>query len=163
MGFYGKRKSVSRVTSPDVVQKAFIFLWCLTIIWCEVGFFHLSLKDCRWPEKRFKLPVCFLVFLRDLVLPSPDPNLFRQSKQFSHILVVSDTQIKNPAIAPSWTSSFFTAFEHLLFDLHLKKSWHFAMHFKPHHVIFLGDMTASGRRAVSDEEYVSSSEGPSRG
>ncbi|KAF9649760.1 hypothetical protein BDM02DRAFT_3185983 [Thelephora ganbajun] len=23
----------------------------------------------------------------------------------------------------------------------------------PHHVIFLGDMTASGRRAVSDEEY----------
>jgi len=28
------------------------------------------------------------------------------------------------------------------------------MHFKPHHVIFLGDMTASGRRAVSDEEWV---------
>ncbi|KAF9793237.1 hypothetical protein BJ322DRAFT_113506 [Thelephora terrestris] len=131
MGFYGKRKSVSRATSPDVVQKAFIALWCLTVIWCEVGFFHLSLKDCRWPEKHLKVT----------------------SKRFSHILVVSDTQIKNPAIAPSWTSSFFAAFERLLFDLHLKKSWHFAMHFKPHHIIFLGDMMASGRRAVSDEEY----------
>ena len=80
------------------------------------------------------------------------PSFLQQSKNFSHILVVSDTQIKNPAIAPSWTSSFFVAFEHLLFDLHLKKSWHFAMHFKPQHIIFLGDMTASGRRAVSDEE-----------
>lgn len=57
MGFYGKRKSVSRATSPDVVQKAFIVLWCLTIIWCEVGFFHLSLKDCQWPEKRLKASV----------------------------------------------------------------------------------------------------------
>ena len=57
MGFYGKRKSVSRVTSPDVVQKAFIVLWCLTVIWCEVGFFHLSLKDCQWPEKRLKASV----------------------------------------------------------------------------------------------------------
>ena len=163
MGFYGKRKSVSRVTSPDVVQKAFIVLWCLTIVWCEVGFFHLSLKDCRWPEKRFKVSVCFLVFLRDLRLPTSNPRLFRQSKHFSHVLVVSDTQIKNPAIAPSWTTSFFTALEHLLFNLHLKKSWHFAMHFKPHHVIFLGDMTASGRRAVSDEECVSFSERHSGG
>jgi len=152
MGFYGKRRSVSRVTSPDVVQKAFIVLWCLTIIWCEVGFFHLSLKDCRWPEKRLKVSVRCLIPLRDL---GPEPRVFRQSKHFSHILVVSDTQIKNPAIAPSWTSSFLTALDHLLFDLHLKKSWHFAMHFKPHHVIFLGDMTASGRRAVSDEECVS--------
>ena len=62
MGFYGKRKSVSRFTSPDVVQKAFIVFWCLTIIWCEVGFFHLSLKDCRWPEKRLKVSVRFLSF-----------------------------------------------------------------------------------------------------
>jgi len=141
MGFYGKRKSVSRITSPDVVQKAFIVLWCLTIIWCEVGFFHLSLKDCGWPERRFRV----------------------SGEHFSHVLVVSDTQIKNPAIAPSWTSSFFTALEHLLFDLHLKKSWHFAMHFKPHHVIFLGDMTASGRRAVGDEECVPFSERRPRG
>ena len=63
MGFYGKRKSVSRVTSPDVIQKAFIVLWCLTIVWCEVGFFHLSLKDCRWPEKRLKASVRCLVLL----------------------------------------------------------------------------------------------------
>jgi len=152
MGFYGKRKSVSRVTSPDVVQKAFIVLWCLTIVWCEVGFFHLSLKDCKWPEKRLKASVRRLVLLPDPELARSNPSLFRQSKHFSHILVVSDTQIKNPAIAPSWTSSFLAAFDNLLFDLHLKKSWHFAMHFKPHHVIFLGDMTASGRRAVSDEE-----------
>ena len=60
MGFYGKRKSVSTVTSPDVVQKAFIVLWSLTVIWCEVGFFHLSLKDCRWPEKRLKASVRWL-------------------------------------------------------------------------------------------------------
>ena len=152
MGFYGKRKSVSRVTSPDVVQKAFIVLWCLTIVWCEVGFFHLSLKDCQWPEKHLKVSVSWLTFLRDSALHGAEPKRFRQSKHFSHILVVSDTQIKNPAIAPSWTSSFLTALDNLLFDLHLKKSWHFAMHFKPHRVIFLGDMTASGRRAVSDEE-----------
>ena len=62
--------------------------------------------------------------------------------------VVSDTQIKNPTLATSWT------FDRLLFDLHLKKSWHFAMHFKPHHVIFLRDVTASGRGTVSDEECV---------
>jgi hypothetical protein len=80
--------------------------------------------------------------------PWPEPRPPRQSKHFSHILVVSDTQIKNPALATSWT------FDRLLFDLHLKKSWHFAMHFKPHHVIFLGDMTASGRGALSDEECV---------
>lgn len=153
MGFYGKRKSVSRATSPDVVQKAFIVLWCLTIVWCEVGFFHLSLKDCRWPEKYLKLSVRCRVSPNTAPLAS-QPKLYRQSKHFSHILVISDTQIKNPATAPSWVSSFFTALDHLLFDLHLKKSWHFAMHFKPHHVIFLGDMTASGRGAVSDEEYV---------
>ena len=152
MGFYGKRKSVSRATSPDVVQKAFIVLWCLTIVWCEIGFFHLSLKDCRWPEKRLKASVRYLAFLRDPAPRGSEPTPFRQSKHFSHVLVVSDTQIKNPAIAPSWTSSLLTAFDNLLFNLHLKKSWHFAMHFKPHHIIFLGDMTASGRRADSDEE-----------
>ena len=86
MGFYGKRRSVSRITSPDVVQKAFIVLWCLTIIWCEVGFFHLSLKDCRWPEKRLKVSVRRLVFLRDLCLTkSPtEQTLFAYIGRFGH-------------------------------------------------------------------------------
>jgi hypothetical protein len=85
----------------------------------------------------------FLYFIVVQVLP------FNQA---SHVLIISDAQVKNPAIAPSWMSSFFTSLQQLVFRLYLEKSWRVARRLKPDHVIFLGDMTASGRQVVSDEE-----------
>jgi hypothetical protein len=70
----------------------------------------------------------------------------------SHVLIIADAQVKNPIIAPSWTSSPLAFLHHLVFELYLRRSWHFAIGFKPVHVIFLGDTTASGRRVASDEE-----------
>lgn len=131
MRLYERRRSLSSdLSAPGLAQKGLIFIWVFTIIWCEIGLFNLSLKNCRWPGESA------LSFDRP-----------------SHVLIVSDVQVKNPAIAPSWLFSFFAALRQLVFNLYLKRSWGVVMGLGPDHVVFLGDMTASGRRVVTDEEY----------
>jgi hypothetical protein len=104
-----------------------------------------KLPVARWIGA-FSLVVLMKVLLYVAVVQALPLN------QTSHVLIISDVQLKNPAIAPSWMFSFFASLRHLIFKLYLKKSWRVAMRLKPDHVIFLGDMTASGRHVASDEE-----------
>lgn len=55
---------------------------------------------------------------------------------------------------PLYKPSLFGALYEQVYELSLRKAWQAAISMKPHIVIFLGDMLASGRKVKHSEEYV---------
>ena len=67
----------------------------------------------------------------------------------THVLLVSDTRVRyGPMYKPGLWSSIYNWF----YELSLRKTWHAALSYKPHAVVFLGDMLASGRKIKRTEE-----------
>ncbi|KAH6914339.1 hypothetical protein BKA70DRAFT_1421118 [Coprinopsis sp. MPI-PUGE-AT-0042] len=105
------------------------------VLWGELGAFHYSLRDCQWPVV---------------------PNMKEGSEHVSHVLLLSDTQVKHPllqAAGQSWS----TSLRRFFYDLNLKKSWHVASRFHPDAIIFLGDMLSNGNQAKDEQSYAKAS------
>lgn len=74
--------------------------------------------------------------------------LLQVSTKPTRVLLVSDPQV-HPSILRQeivWLSSL----RQFIFELNLKKSWRVTKRLRPHVVIFLGDMLASGK-SLDDE------------
>lgn len=118
-----------RLTRPVLVNGLRLF-WAIVIFWGDFGVYFWSLASCRWP----------------------DSSLARSQERPTHVMIISDPQVRHPSIfyeETSWLGSL----RQLIFDLNLKKNWNVAAHFKPDVVIFLGDMLASGKHVRSENEY----------
>ncbi|KAK0212798.1 hypothetical protein DFS33DRAFT_66866 [Desarmillaria ectypa] len=133
MGLKERRRLKSsthlRLTRPVLVNGLRLF-WAIVIFWGDFGVYFWSLASCRWP----------------------DSSLAHSKKRPTHVMIISDPQVRQPSIfyeETSWLGSL----RQLIFDLNLKKNWNVAAHFKPDVVIFLGDMLASGKHVRSEKEY----------
>lgn len=92
----------------------------------------------RKGTRNLALPVT--LFLRHLLQVSTKPT---------RVLLVSDPQVQLPSILRQETV-WLSTLRQFIFELNLKKSWHVTKRLRPHVVIFLGDMLASGK-SVNDE------------
>ncbi|KAI0915727.1 hypothetical protein AcV5_003567 [Taiwanofungus camphoratus] len=104
-------------------------VWCLTVLWCEFGAFHLSLTSCQWPDNALSV---------------------QQSLSSTHVLLIADPQIRfTPSSQRTWTS----VLRQFFYNLTLRKNWHFASRLHPDIVIFLGDMAAAGRLSRTEQDF----------
>ncbi|KAF9062443.1 hypothetical protein BDP27DRAFT_1271654 [Rhodocollybia butyracea] len=129
MGLAARRSSraSSRLFSRTLIVNVLRLLAVVVLIWGEFGVYHWSVGSCTWPT----------------------PSEATTSEKPSHILLLSDTQLRNPLLHKTWSDYF----SHLTYTLYLKRSWHVATRLKPNVVLFLGDQLASGRNVVSQSEY----------
>ncbi|KAG6918547.1 hypothetical protein DXG01_013637 [Tephrocybe rancida] len=127
LGERRKFKSSSHFYSPTLTINFFRLCWIVLVIWGDLGAFYWSLSTCKWPE------------------PSP-------SEKPTRVLLVSDPQVQHPLEKDAQTS-FTSRLRRFIFDLNLKKSWDVTTRMRPHVVIFLGDMLASGRDVKDEIEY----------
>ncbi|KAJ6625485.1 hypothetical protein B0H10DRAFT_2161751 [Mycena sp. CBHHK59/15] len=124
------RSSRNVLYSPRVVINGTRLLWIVVLVWGELGIYFWSLSSCRWPE-------------------------FDDSRRHgkpTHVLLVSDPQVRHPSVL--WNeSSWRKSLGQYLYDSNLKRSWHVTCRLKPHAVFFLGDMLSSGKYMRSEAEY----------
>ncbi|KAL4266408.1 Calcineurin-like phosphoesterase domain-containing protein [Pleurotus pulmonarius] len=115
----------------SMVVNGFRYLGILTVLWGELGGYLWVLWTCRWPET----------------------GLSRQAERPTHILLISDPQLRYPLSALVGDNSFLGPFRQFLYDTNIRKNWYIAKHFHPDAVIVLGDMLASGKYASTQAEY----------
>ncbi|KAJ3520377.1 hypothetical protein NM688_g9171 [Phlebia brevispora] len=101
-------------------------LWFVLILWIERVRYSF-IPSCEWGDR--SLPA------------HANPT---------HVLLVSDPRVR---YAPLYRSSIFGNLHHWLYELSLRRTWQAALSFKPHTVVFLGDMLASGRKVKSPEDF----------
>lgn len=70
------------------------------------------------------------------------------------MLLVADPQIHHSVLL-SKDSAWANPIRHILFELNLRKNWRVTLRLQPDAIIFLGDMLANGKAAMSLAEYVS--------
>ncbi|RDB25239.1 hypothetical protein Hypma_007764 [Hypsizygus marmoreus] len=128
LGERRKFRTSSHLYSRTVTINFFRLSWIVLIIWGELGAFFWSLSSCKWPEF----------------------STARAEKP-TRILLISDPQVRHPAAAGS--QSLLGHLRHFIFELNLKKSWHVTTRLRPHVVVFLGDMLASGKSVQDETEY----------
>ncbi|KAJ7680471.1 hypothetical protein DFH06DRAFT_418962 [Mycena polygramma] len=138
MGVSERRKfkatSSSRFSRTVLLSRAVVIngirlSWIVVVLWGELGIYFWSLSSCKWPE-------------------TPE---WRQKKP-THILLLSDPQVRHPSVL--WSeSSWARSLGQFLYEANLKRSWHVTQRLKPHAVFFLGDMLSSGKYVRSDAEY----------
>ena len=68
-----------------------------------------------------------------------------------HVLILTDARVHFP---PIHKSSVLGAVHEWFYELGLRRTWHAALSMKPHAVVFLGDMLASGRKVKHSIECV---------
>ncbi|EAU91469.2 hypothetical protein CC1G_01958 [Coprinopsis cinerea okayama7 len=122
----------SHLYSPAVRKNVFRILGIIVVIWGEIGAFYWTLRGCRWP--------------------TPKGAKGDNRKRPTHVLLLSDTQVKHPLLqsrGEAWSS----VIRRFFYDLNLKKSWHVTTRLKPDVVIFLGDMLSNGKQAKNAESY----------
>jgi hypothetical protein len=93
---------------------------------------------------------CAYPFLLDFYFVLTDLKPVSPEKP-THIMLISDPQVRHPGVIwgeRSWLGSL----RQFIFDSNLKKSWRVASRLKPHIIIFLGDMFATGQFARDEVE-----------
>ncbi|KAL1748748.1 hypothetical protein HDZ31DRAFT_28870, partial [Schizophyllum fasciatum] len=126
-----KYKASARWAYPrPLVLNALRVLWIVVVVWGEVGVYYSSLSSCRWP----------------------DAHLPKQAAPPTHILLITDPQVRPPRDFWEDTSWLASARE-FFFDLNLKRNWHATRRLRPHTIFFLGDMLASGKYVHSEQEF----------
>jgi hypothetical protein len=151
MGVNERRKSrtSSHIYSRNIVVNGLRFFWVVIIIWGELGTFFWNLSSCRWPDKGFVSTHSLFSIVGFINLKSHIKPV--STEKPTHILLISDPQVRHPAIIRgerSWLGSL----RQFIFDSNLKKSWGVTSRLKPHMIIFLGDMFATGQFAQDEIE-----------
>ncbi|TRM70030.1 hypothetical protein BD626DRAFT_476090 [Schizophyllum amplum] len=133
MGISERRKyqaTARRIYSRPLVLNVLRVLWIVVVVWGELGTYYWSLASCRWPDK----------------------NLSTQDAPPTHVLLVSDPQVRPPR--DFWEdNSWLASARELFFELNLKRNWHVTRRMKPQAIFFLGDMLASGKYVHSEPEF----------
>ncbi|KDQ27671.1 hypothetical protein PLEOSDRAFT_1104353 [Pleurotus ostreatus PC15] len=117
--------------AKSMVVNGFRYLGILTVLWGELGGYLWVLWTCRWPET----------------------GLSRQAERPTHVLLISDPQVRYPLSALVGDNSFLGPFRQFLYDTSIRKNWYIAKHFHPDAVVVLGDMLARGKYARTQAEY----------
>ncbi|KAG6813544.1 hypothetical protein H0H92_009936 [Tricholoma furcatifolium] len=127
LGERRKFKSYSHLYSRTLTVNLFRLCWIVLVIWGDWGVYHWSLSTCKWPELSL-------------------------TEKSTHVLLVSDPQVQHP-LENEGGPSLIGRLRRLIFDMNLRKSWGVTTRMRPHVVIFLGDMLASGRHVKDEIEY----------
>ncbi|KAL6308218.1 hypothetical protein BKA93DRAFT_766007 [Sparassis latifolia] len=105
-------------------------IWLTTVLWDELGIFHLSLAFCKWP----------------------DDDLPQQKETPTHVLLVSEPQVR---YIPASKRTLIARLRNFFYELTLQKNWSSVIRLKPDLVVFLGDMINSVRALKTDTDYES--------
>ena len=124
-------------------------LWLALVFWSEQARYTFA-SSCAWNDKaltahgvRMRSPF----HTRSSLTEFPYP----QTSKPVNVLILTDTRVHFP---PIYKSSLFGDVYEWFYELGLRRTWYSALSLKPHIVIFLGDMLASGRKVKHSIEYV---------
>ncbi|TFK54090.1 Metallo-dependent phosphatase [Heliocybe sulcata] len=108
--------------------------WVFIILWCELGAFSWSLRDCDWPDTSLRS-------VRSFATPE-------------HILIIADPQVLDHRSYPE-RGKVLTRLSQFVVDWNLRKNWRVTRKLNPDAVVFLGDMMDGGRVDMPVSEYES--------
>ncbi|CAL1707740.1 unnamed protein product [Somion occarium] len=114
-------------------------LWCLLLVWYEIGTFYHHVSQCTWPDSR---------------LDSLDVPEASNVTEPTHVLLVADPQILDQRSYPGRDPALMWLTQRIV-DMNMRRSWRATQTLHPDVVVFLGDMMDGGRFAMSDPEYES--------
>ncbi|KZT19065.1 Metallo-dependent phosphatase, partial [Neolentinus lepideus HHB14362 ss-1] len=106
--------------------------WVFIILWCELGTFSWSLRDCDWP----------------------DTSLGSVRLTPEHVLIIADPQVLDHRSYPGRSEGLMRLSQFIV-DWNLRKNWRVTSKLNPDAVVFLGDMMDGGRFDMSASEYES--------
>lgn len=124
--------NASKTVTRPVLVNGMRACWVLVILWCELGTFSWSLRDCAWPDA--------LLSTRSAAV------------QPEHVLVIADPQILDHRSYPG-RNFLLTRLSQFIVDWNIRKSWRVTTKLRPDAVVFLGDMMDGGRFDMPASEY----------
>ncbi|KAK7692935.1 hypothetical protein QCA50_004576 [Cerrena zonata] len=113
-------------------------LWCLSLLWFELGTFYHHVSQCYWPDHTVRFH-------------DTDVATVTETKA-THVLLVADPQILDQGSYPGRDPALMWISQRIV-DLNMRRSWRATQTMNPDVIIFLGDLMDRGRFALSDAEY----------
>ncbi|KDQ57771.1 hypothetical protein JAAARDRAFT_275020 [Jaapia argillacea MUCL 33604] len=125
-----RRRRSPSASAPTALLNSLRGLWLIVLVWCEIGRFLFSSFACSWPDK---------VITKGT-----------SSERPAHVLLLADAKVRFPSQSRRFSLATLRQF---MADLTLRRSWYAVTRKQPDIIFFLGDMLASGRAMMTDDEY----------